>query len=590
MVVVQVMTEPPMMVSINFPTVGKGTQTISEFSYRFEPGTSLNVSLQMPAAVTVPVGGPGALTYRTEAGSRNVCTVTSQGALTLMPNADGMCEITAVAAETDHYKEATRTETVIELAQPENRKPAISGPTTARGGNQVRLWVRFDQSIGLLNIINIRVTNGTVNTDAANNNGPNYPILVTPLVNGPVTVTITAERSRPPRWSQSEPFTFMASGVSGTQIVRISKRDFTILEDGGTDTYTVRLHNSINLPGLPDGSTLTLPLTTNPSGVVSLEPTSLVFNSTNQRPGLTVQVTAIDNPRDDPGDETVVTISHGFTPSNMTEVTVRVTDDDVEMNNPPTANAGMGISVRPVPPLEFPLEFIESSMGTYEVRLTSRPTDLVTVTTGIASTGVATVEPKTLTFSNVNTDDNAWNKWQPVTVRGVDDAIDNDSPRMTTITHEASGADYNGVTASPVTVRTTDDDTEGVTLSTDMLTVEEGDTGTYTVRLNSQPAGNVTITPSIPTGDAATATVTVPMRDGMAQTDLLFTTTNWIIPQTVTVTGRTEDNIDSGTDSTTTITHTVMGGGYGDVSADPVAVTVTECMGMTTTATTIPLP
>jgi len=252
-----------------------------------------------------------------------------------------------------------------------------------------------------------------------------------------------------------------------------------------------------------------------------------------------------------------------------------------------------GMSVRPIQPLRFPLEFPESGSptatfggrtGTYEVRLTSRPTGPVTVTTGVASTGVVTVEPRTLSFSNMSADSNAWNKWQSVTVRGVDDAIDDDSSRMTTITHEARGGGYNGITASPVTVRTTDDDTKGGTLSTDTLTVKEIGTGTYTARLNSQPTGNVMITPSISATDAGVAAVTVPDgTNGMSQTALIFTPTNWMIPQTVTVTGK---RVSSGTEDTIRITHSASGGGYAGVTLGPVTVTIAGA-GSTVSPTTL---
>jgi len=184
----------------------------------------------------------------------------------------------------------------------------------------------------------------------------------------------------------------------------------------------------------------------------------------------------------------------------------------------------------------------------------------------------------------MSADSNAWNKWQSVTVRGVDDAIDDDSSRMTTITHEARGGGYNGITASPVTVRTTDDDTKGGTLSTDTLTVKEIGTGTYTARLNSQPTGNVMITPSISATDAGVAAVTVPDgTNGMSQTALIFTPTNWMIPQTVTVTGK---RVSSGTEDTIRITHSASGGGYAGVTLGPVTVTIAGA-GSTVSPTTL---
>ena len=106
-------------------------------------------------------------------------------------------------------------------------------------------------------------------------------------------------------------------------------------------------------------------------------------------------------------------------------------------------------------------------------------------------------------------------------------------------------------------------------MSVTQLTVTEtaglGRTATYTVKLNTQPTGDVTITPSSSAESAATVSGA-----------LTFTFSNWSTAQTVTVTG-VDDAVDQGdTDRTATISHTVSGGDYGDVSAGSVSVTVTD--------------
>ena len=115
----------------------------------------------------------------------------------------------------------------------------------------------------------------------------------------------------------------------------------------------------------------------------------------------------------------------------------------------------------------------------------------------------------------------------------------------------------------------TDDDTAGVTVSVTQLTVTEaagaGRTATYTVKLNTQPTGEVTITPSSSAESATTVSRA-----------LTFTTANWSTAQTVTVTGVDDDVDQVGTDRTATVSHTVSGGDYGDISAGSVSVTVTD--------------
>ena len=111
----------------------------------------------------------------------------------------------------------------------------------------------------------------------------------------------------------------------------------------------------------------------------------------------------------------------------------------------------------------------------------------------------------------------------------------------------------------------TDDDTAGVTNDPTTITLGEGEgaTGTYTVVLNTQPTGDVTITPA--SDDAAAATVS-PAR-------MTFTTDNWKTPQTVTVTGVADDDA---THESVPIRHTIEGFDYEGVPSTNVIATVTD--------------
>ena len=75
----------------------------------------------------------------------------------------------------------------------------------------------------------------------------------------------------------------------------------------------------------------------------------------------------------------------------------------------------------------------------------------------------------------------------------------------------------------------TDNDTAGITVTPDLRpdTTEAGGTATFTVVLNTQPTANVTI--ALSSSDTTEGTV--------AAASLTFTTANWNMPQTVTVTG-----------------------------------------------------
>ncbi len=119
-------------------------------------------------------------------------------------------------------------------------------------------------------------------------------------------------------------------------------------------------------------------------------------------------------------------------------------------------------------------------------------------------------------------------------------------------------------TAGSATYTVTDDDTTptgSLTFSPTSVTVVEGETASYTVRLGTAPTGTVTVTPSSDNGDVT-----------FAPASLTFTTGNWNSPKTVTVSAAMDVD---GTDDTATISHSASGGGYGSVTGN-VGVTVTD--------------
>ena len=211
---------------------------------------------------------------------------------------------------------------------------------------------------------------------------------------------------------------------------------------------------------------------------------------------------------------------------------------------------------------ETALTVNENASDTYTVALSRPPSAAVTVAVSSGAAGTATVAPAALTFTTGN-----WGTAQTVTVTGVDDALDNaNDQRAVTLTHSASGyAD------AEVSVTVTDDDTRGVTLSVTSLTVLEGTSGTYTVKLASQPTASVTVTVGGAAGDVTADTDTGTTGN---QNILTFTTTNWGTAQTVTVAAADDD--DAAADAAVTLTHTVAGGDYGSVTAGSVTVTITE--------------
>ncbi len=206
-----------------------------------------------------------------------------------------------------------------------------------------------------------------------------------------------------------------------------------------------------------------------------------------------------------------------------------------------------------------------SGTDNYGIRLSTQPSGSVTITATSNTTSAATVTPATLTFTTAN-----WNAAQTFTVTGINNSRDDAmNARMATISHAAASTDTNygsSLDIDDVEVTVTDDDTAGVTISEAAITIAEGNEGTYTVVLATQPGAAVTITAT--SGTPATATVSPA---------LTFTSANWDTAQTITVAG--ENNEDDAANQAVTISHAATSTGdptYHALTPDPVTATVID--------------
>ena len=143
----------------------------------------------------------------------------------------------------------------------------------------------------------------------------------------------------------------------------------------------------------------------------------------------------------------------------------------------------------------------------------------------------------------------------------TDDALDESDETFTVTLSNPSNAEL-GV-AKTATVTIADNDTRGVAISPTTLTITEGTSKTYEVVLNTQPTGDVTVTPSLATGSDADVTLA-------SSSALTFTSLNWDTVQTVTV-NAAEDN--DAAPGVATIEHAVAGADYAGVTASDVTVT-----------------
>ena len=174
--------------------------------------------------------------------------------------------------------------------------------------------------------------------------------------------------------------------------------------------------------------------------------------------------------------------------------------------------------------------------ASFDVVLSVAPTADVTInfTSSNAAEGVPSVS--SLVFTPAN-----WNVPQSVTVVGQDDFfIDGAVEYSILTTASSSDSSFNNVAVSDVTLNNTDNDIATVLVSptSGLVTDERGGNATFTVVLSASPSAPVTIDLSV--NDSTEGVVD--------QASVTFDSTNWNVPQTVTVTGLDDSIIDGNVD------------------------------------------
>jgi hypothetical protein len=173
--------------------------------------------------------------------------------------------------------------------------------------------------------------------------------------------------------------------------------------------------------------------------------------------------------------------------------------------------------------------------ATFQVRLISQPNSNVTIGLSSSDPTEATASPASLTFTPAN-----WDTFQTVTATGVNDDVDDDDVIYMIVTGAAisNDSDFNGINPPDVTATNADDtDDAGITVTatTPLMTSELGVADSFQVVLNSQPTANVTI--PVSSSDTTEGTVST--------ANLSFTTQNWNVAQSVTVTGVNDSVVDN---------------------------------------------
>ena len=450
-----------------------------------------------------------------------------------------------------------------------------SGGDYASVSNTLPVTVTDDDSRGVvLSETGLTVTEG----DAA---GSSYTVKLTTRPSGSVSVSITGHAGTDltldkttltftvDDWATAQTVTVkagdddnavnesetLAHTAFGGDYVNVTKDLPVSITDDDTPAIVLSETDLTVTEGSAAGSSYTVKLATRPSDTVivtisghadtdlSLDKTTLTFTVDNWD---TAQTVTVEAGQDDDDANDTATLTHSASGGDYASVSntlpVTVTDDDA---------ADIVLSETGLTVTEG-----DAAGSSYTVKLATQPTGEVTVTiSGQAGTDL-TLDKTTLTFTVDN-----WDDAQTVTVEA---GHDNDGANDTaTLTHTASGGDYASVSNTlPVTV--TDDDSGGVTIEPTALSVVAGRSNEYTVKLATEPTGDVTVTVS---GHAGTDVM-------LDKTTLTFTADNWDTAQTVTVSATR-----NAATAKVTLAHAVAGADYGSVTAEPVVVSVVGVAG-----------
>ena len=325
--------------------------------------------------------------------------------------------------------------------------------------------------------------------------------------------------------------------------------------EGRTTTYTLVLTSQ------PSAS-VTIALASSNTSALTVSPASLSFTPANWNTAQTVTVTGVEETGGNANSVSeTVSISYTISGGDYASVTlaaqsVAVTDNDIPGVSS-TASATVALTEG-------------GSAATYTIVLNAQPTAAVTVAISSGDTGAVTVAPASLMFSTSN-----WSAAQTVTVTPVQDS--DAANESVSISYAVSGGNYAtaGVTLAAQTVTVADDETAGITSTgaASIAVTEEGAVVTYTIVLNTQPTGTVTV--ALASDDTTSVTV--------SPASLSFGTSTWNTTQNVMVTAVADADAAS---ERVSINYTVSGGDYASVTLapQPVAVTDNDTAGLTSTA------
>ena len=297
------------------------------------------------------------------------------------------------------------------------------------------------------------------------------------------------------------------------------------VSNGTTNESTLSPFNfSISLPSQPSSDvTLNLYSTNTMEGVLS---TSTVTFTNADWSSRQVTVTPLNDDIDDGNVAYSIVIAAATSEDasyhniNPADIAMTNNDDDVS-----------AVEVNPTSVLET---YEDGSVSaTFDVRLTSQPLQSVTIPVASDNTDEGALSIASLIFDDTN-----WNVWQTVTVTGVVDGFIDGNVGYNIVLDTVTTSDptYTNYNPDDVSITSVDIDIADIVVTPGgtLTTSENFRSAAFTIALASRPTVNVTI--MLQSSD---------MYEGVVlPSSMFFTPDNWDIPQTASVNGKDDAEID----------------------------------------------
>jgi hypothetical protein len=288
-------------------------------------------------------------------------------------------------------------------------------------------------------------------------------------------------------------------------------------EAGGQDTFTVAL------TAAPIADVI-VALTTSDSTEGRVVPAIVSFTIDDWSFPRVLPVTGVDDDVAD-GDATYFVLTAAVVSDD--ERYDGLDPDDVEVTNGDDDTPGVTVTAQ-----AGGLKTAEVGSGdSFTIVLDSQPTGDVVIPLASSDPGEGTLALEAVTFTPLD-----WNVPQVIEVSGVDDDEADGDQGYRIVTAPAVSLDqgYSGLDTRDLDATNLDDDAVGVLVTAGadpLITGENGDSATFTIRLASRPTGDVVV--RVQSSDESEGVV--------APTFILFTPGGWQVPRQVTVTGVDDD-------------------------------------------------